>query len=79
MQQRMHQQQQQQQQKQQQQQMEPGAPSTVAGNRKGNIREGISFTALMPLLQPHLPPEQGQQLSALYLQFKVTTGILHIY
>ncbi|KAG6548179.1 hypothetical protein Mapa_010230 [Marchantia paleacea] len=73
MQQRMHhqqQQQQQQQKQQQQQQMEPGAPSTVAGNRKGNIREGISFTALMPLLQPHLPPEQGQQLSALYLQFK---------
>ncbi|CAM6094531.1 unnamed protein product [Calypogeia fissa] len=43
-----------------------GAP----GARKGQTREGISFTALMPLLQPHLPPEQGQQLSVLYQRFK---------
>ncbi|KAL2643838.1 hypothetical protein R1flu_011425 [Riccia fluitans] len=60
-----------QQQQQQQSPVDPAAASSTApAQKRVNIKEGISFTALMPLLQPHLPPEQGNQLAALYMRFK---------
>ena len=66
-------QQQQQQQQQQQHQVQPQqqAAAAQAPRRPTNINQGISFGALMPLLQPHLPPEQASRLSALYQRFKV--------
>ena len=72
-------QQQQQQQQQQQHQVQPQqqAAAAQAPRRPTNINQGISFGALMPLLQPHLPPEQATRLSALYQRFKVNFNSLH--
>ncbi|XP_024374336.1 uncharacterized protein [Physcomitrium patens] len=62
---------------QQRQQQQAGVQQAGAGasgqpqRRPGsNISQGISFGELMPLLQPHLPPAQSEQLSALYQRFK---------
>ena len=79
-------QQQQARQAQAQQQHQAGAPQQQAGaaaaaaagaqaqRRPTSISQGISFGALMPLLQPHLPPEQSERLSALYQRFKASSG-----
>jgi hypothetical protein len=72
-----HQQQQQQagaQQQQQQQQAGAAAAGAQAQRRPNSISQGISFGALMPLLQPHLPPDKSERLSALYQRFKASLG-----
>ncbi|KAH9539078.1 hypothetical protein CY35_15G040100 [Sphagnum magellanicum] len=54
----------------QQQQQQQLLAASQASKKSGGISQGISFGALMPLLQAHLPPEQNQQLNSLYQKFK---------
>ncbi|CAM6063741.1 unnamed protein product [Sphagnum tenellum] len=55
---------------QRQQQQQQLLAASQASKKSGGISQGISFGALMPLLQAHLPPEQNQQLNSLYQKFK---------
>jgi hypothetical protein len=57
---------------QRQQQQQQLLAASQASKKSGGISQGISFGALMPLLQAHLPPEQNQQLNSLYQKFKAT-------